>query len=149
MTMRGFVVATMALGLAVGCGESQRTAGPQLRPIAATDISGTYNLVAKDAKETVVFLGHLHFTSVAGDQVSGSWDLSAWGGDGPIPGLPDQGVLTGTLHGTTLILRSERSDPQSTLGWIAEGFQGERMVGSLTLLPTRGFEGGFEAIRAK
>jgi hypothetical protein len=132
----------------LGCAQDERVVAP-LAPVAADDLSGaSYNVVAKNPSESVILLGQIRFAAASGGELTGSWSLRQWSGS-DVPGLPGEGELTGALAGNTAILRLALPGTESSLGMVAEGFREGRLTGKISLLPSLGFDGRFEAIRAE
>jgi hypothetical protein len=133
-----------------GCGHDSHVAPVATRPITATDLSGqSYNLLVRNADQSVILLGHLRFGAVQPDgTVTGTWDLSPWGAETAVPDLPASGALTGTLAGSTLIVRLPLPSAGNSLGLVAGSFVNERLTGRISLLPAQSFDAGFEAIAA-
>jgi hypothetical protein len=144
------VLAVSVLVAVLGCGRSSDSTAVATHPVNAEALSGlTFNVLAKTADESAILLGHLRFDAIAGTAVTGAWDLSQWSGPAAVPGLPTGGAFTGTLEGSTLILRLPLPDGDASLGIVAREFVGERLSGTLSLLPSLEFQSTFEAIRGE
>jgi hypothetical protein len=147
MVRSGFLL-LLLLALA-GCGSTRRVAAVTPLPVTASDLSGqTFNVLTRNADESVILLGHLRFDSIRGTDVTGTWDLQQWSGPAAIPGLPGSGSFAGTLEASTLILKLPLDDPGSSLGVYSRGFVAGRLSGTLSLLPSLRYNGAFEAIRS-
>ena len=136
------VLLLIALALS-GCGRDATTSPVALVP---SDLSGaSFHVLAKDKGESTILLGDLSFDTVAGDQVSGTFNVRAWSGTG-VPGLPAHGTFTGTFFGGSAILSLPLA--QGALGVVLSERKTDRIAGTVAFLPSRSFEGGIEAISA-
>jgi hypothetical protein len=147
----GWVGALVVLVAAAGCGGSPvtGTGNPfvQTTPLAGGELSGTsYNVVIKDAGETVLMLGSVDFTDQVGDSVSGTWSLEPWGDASRTAVSPGAGTLAGRLVGGQAIVQLKPGSGTESMGLLVEGFRAGRMVGTATILPAKNFDGRFEAI---
>lgn len=144
MRLQLVVLSLLPLALS-GCGNVEKSVAPQ--PLAGSSFSTTdYNVVVKNRDESVILLGQFRFSPTRNDTITGTWALSPWGGGSAIPGLPGSGGLSGTYLGGTAALQLDLPGTASSLGVFAEGMVDGRMTGRVSLLPSGGFEGRFEAI---
>src|SRR5262245_44888580 len=103
MSIRIALVLALVALVSPGCGGNEPTVAPN--GLRATDLSGrSFNIVAKNASESVILLGQLRFSAVANDHFTGSWTLRQWSGS-DVPGLPGSGALDGSLFGGTALVR--------------------------------------------
>jgi hypothetical protein len=143
------VFALFLLIAVVGCGRSHGVTGITPVPVTPNALSGqTYNVLSKNEDESVILLGHLRFDPIQDTDVTGTWDLQQWSGPAAVPGLPANGAFTGSLEGSTLILKLTLPEPENSLGIVSRGFVMGRLSGRMSLLPSLGFDGTFEAIRS-
>lgn len=149
MVRRSILVLSVLVAI-LGCSRSSEVSGITADPVDASDLSGqTFNVLAKTEDESVILLGHLSFDTITDTEVSGTWDFGQWSGPAVVPSLPTSGSFTGSLENSTLLLEMPLPDGETSLGIVSQGFVGERLSGTLSLLPSLGFQSTFEAIRAE
>jgi hypothetical protein len=141
------------------CSHDKQPVAPTLFSIE--DISNTsYNIIAKNDAGTVILLGHIHFTQSESDQISGTWNLETWGKNSLFPTLPvnegkkfpddkSLGTFTGYVFGEQAIVKLSLPSSDNSLGMIVKGTSNGKLVGKITLLPGKEFDGNFEAIRTR
>lgn len=132
--------------LSLSCSSHERVLAPEpLDP--ATLAGGTFDVVAKNANESIILLGQLHLGPIVGNAIGGTWDMRQWSGS-DIPGLPGQGSVSGSVFGRAVILQLDLIGTQQSLGIVVDRVVNDRITGTISLLPSRSFRGSIEAIPA-
>jgi hypothetical protein len=103
MIARSAMPIALALLISLGCSSREQVLAPQ--PLDPTMLAGgTFNVVGKNASESIILLGQLHLGPIVGTSIGGTWELRQWTGNG-IPGLPGRGSVTGSVFGRAALLQ--------------------------------------------
>jgi hypothetical protein len=146
MIARSAMPIALALLISLGCSSREQVLAPQ--PLDPTMLAGgTFNVVGKNASESIILLGQLHLGPIVGTSIGGTWELRQWTGNG-IPGLPGRGSVTGSVFGRAALLQLDLSGTEQSLGIVVDRLVDDRITGTISLLPSRSFRGTIEAIPA-
>jgi hypothetical protein len=146
MSARSLLSVLFLALISLGCSSREQVLAPQ--PLDPADLAGrTFNVVAKNANESVILLGQLRLGPIVGTAIGGTWDLRQWSGS-DIPGLPGRGSVNGTVFGRAAILQLALPGTTETLGIVVDRLVKDRITGTISLLPSRSFTGSIEAIPA-
>jgi hypothetical protein len=146
MNARSLLSLVYLASLSLDCSSHQQVPAPQL--LDPTTLSGgTFNVVAKNADQSVILMGQLHMGPIVGTAIGGTWELRQWRGSS-IPGLPGRGSVTGSVFGRAALLQLDLPGTEQALGIVVDRLVNGRISGTISLLPSRSFRGSLEAIPA-
>src|SRR5438132_5607093 len=147
MNARRLLPIALLAVLVLGCSRHEQVIAPEQPLDPAALAGGSFNVVAKNASESIILLGQLHLGPIVGSAIGGTWDLRQWNGH-DIPGLPGRGSVTGSVFGRAMILQLDLPGTADQLGVVMVRQVNGRITGTISLLPSRSFRGSIEAIPA-
>ena len=143
--------------LFISCSDDKQPIEPTSFTI--DDISNTsYRIVAKNDNDSVILLGRLNFNQIEDNEITGTWNLETWGKNSLFPTLAinegkqfptsaNIGTFSGFISGNIAILEINLPSVDNSLGIVIKGILNEKLIGKITLLPNKEFDGSFEAIK--
>jgi hypothetical protein len=158
MKLKATVVLLVFLAyFASSCEQKSEILSPA--PVNFSELGQTsYAVIARDQNNTPVLLGVLGFDSITEDEITGHWRFETWGkqryfstlplnANNEFPEVADLGTFQGLIWGDQAILKIQVPETENSLGLILEGRLDNTLVGTISLLPEKQFDGRFEALR--